>query len=216
MNQEEILQAVADYVEQKMTGEGSGHDWWHIVRVQKMAQKIALNEGGNSFICQLATLVHDLVDDKLVVDEATGLAEVRNLLAEKGVPQLQIEEVLTIIQGVSYKAGTQNHLVLSLEGQIVQDADRLDAIGAIGIARTMAYSGYKNRIIHDPTVPIREEMTLEEYRSHQGTAIAHFYEKLLKLTSLMHTDTAKKFAQGRHQFLKTYLEQFEAEWEGMR
>ncbi len=321
MNQEEILQAVADYVEQKMTGEGSGHDWWHIVRVQKMAQKIALNEGGNSFICQLAALVHDLVDDKLVVDEAAGLAEVSHLLAgkgvpqpqieevltiiqrisykagtqnhlvlslegqivqdadrldaivaigiartmtysgyknriiheggnsficqlaalvhdlvddklvmdeaaglaevshllaEKGVPQLQIEEVLTIIQRISYKAGTQNHLVLSLEGQIVQDADRLDAIGAIGIARTMAYSGYKNRIIHDPTVPIREEMTLEEYRSHQGTAIAHFYEKLLKLTNLMHTDTAKKFAQGRHQFLKTYLEQFEAEWEGRR
>ena len=181
-----------------------------------MAQRLALVEGGNPFICQLAALVHDLVDDKLVADEATVLAEVEELLLQNALPTNQIEEVLDIIQGISYKGGIQHQRVLSLEGQIVQDADRLDAIGAIGIARTMAYSGHKNRIIHDPKCSIRKEMSLEEYRSHQGTAIAHFYEKLLKLKDLMNTKMAKKLAQERHQFLELYLEQFEAEWEGRR
>lgn len=216
MKEERILQAVSDFVEQRTTGEGSGHDWWHIVRVQKMAQRLALVEGGNPFICQLAALVHDLVDDKLVADEATALAEVEELLLQNALPTNQIEEVLDIIQGISYKGGIQHQRVLSLEGQIVQDADRLDAIGAIGIARTMAYSGHKNQIIHDPKCSIRKEMSLEEYRSHQGTAIAHFYEKLLKLKDLMNTKMAKKLAQERHQFLELYLEQFEAEWEGRR
>lgn len=216
MTKEEILQAVAQYVEQVMSGEGSGHDWWHIVRVRNMAERLALAEGADTFICQLAALVHDLADDKLVADEAEGLAQVRQLLAENSVSQKDIEQVMTIIQNMSYKGGSQHHQTLSLEGQVVQDADRLDAIGAIGIARTMAYSGNKNRIIHDPTIGVREEMTLEEYRSNQGSAIAHFYEKLLKLKDLMNTETAKKLAQGRHDFLERYLEQFYAEWDARR
>ena len=214
MKEENILQEVAAYVEQKLSGEGSGHDWWHIARVRKMAEKLALAEGGNPFICQLAALVHDLVDDKLVADEKLAMAEVRDLLTRLGVSLDQTDQVLAIIQAISYKGGSQNHLVLSLDAQIVQDADRLDAIGAIGIARTMAYSGYHGRVIHDPEVAARQNMTLEQYRSHQGTAITHFYEKLLLLKDLMNTKTAKDLAKGRHAFLEAYLEQFYAEWEG--
>ena len=214
MKEEKILQEVATYVERKLSGEGSGHDWWHIVRVRKLAEKLALAEGGDSFICQLAALVHDLVDDKLVADEGLALAEVRDLLTRVGVAANQTDQVLTIIQSISYKGGSQNHLDLTLEGQIVQDADRLDAMGAIGVARTMAYSGHHQRIIHDPEVAVRQNMTLDQYRSHQGTAITHFYEKLLLLKDLMNTKTAKDLAKGRHAFLEAYLEQFYAEWEG--
>ena len=214
MKEENILLEVATYVEQKLSGEGSGHDWWHIVRVRNMAKNLALAEGGDSFICQLAALVHDLVDDKLVADEGLALTEVRDLLTRLGVRSDQTDQVLAIIQAISYKGGSQNHLDLTLEGQIVQDADRLDAMGAIGVARTMAYSGYHGRVIHDPEVAVRQNMTLEEYRSHQGTAITHFYEKLLLLKDLMNTKTAQELAKGRHAFLEAYLDQFFAEWDG--
>ena len=213
MKEENILLEVATYVEQKLSGEGSGHDWWHIVRVRNMAKNLALAEGGDSFICQLAALVHDLVDDKLVADEGLALAEVRDLLIRLGVKSDQTDQVLAIIQAISYKGGSQNHLDLTLEGQIVQDADRLDAMGAIGVARTMAYSGYHGRVIHDPEVAVRQNMTLEEYRSQQGTAITHFYEKLLLLKDLMNTKTAQELAKRRHAFMEAYLEQFFAEWE---
>ena len=216
MKEENILLEVATYVEQKLSGEGSGHDWWHIVRVRNMAKNLALAEGGDSFICQLAALVHDLVDDKLVADEELALAEVRDLLTRVGVAANQTDQVLAIIQAISYKGGSQNHLDLTLEGQIVQDADRLDAMGAIGVARTMAYSGYHGRVIHDPEVAVRQNMTLEEYRSHQGTAITHFYEKLLLLKDLMNTKTAQELAKRRHAFMEAYLEQFFAEWDGQR
>ena len=216
MKEENILLEVATYVEQKLSGEGSGHDWWHIVRVRNMAKNLALAEGGDSFICQLAALVHDLVDDKLVADEGLALTEVRDLLTRLGVRSDQTDQVLAIIQAISYKGGSQNHLDLTLEGQIVQDADRLDAMGAIGVARTMAYSGYHGRVIHDPEVAVRQNMTLEEYRSHQGTAITHFYEKLLLLKDLMNTKTAQELAKGRHAFLEAYLDQFFAEWDGQR
>ena len=216
MKEENILLEVATYVEQKLSGEGSGHDWWHIVRVRNMAKNLALAEGGDSFICQLAALVHDLVDDKLVADEGLALTEVRDLFTRLGVRSDQTDQVLAIIQAISYKGGSQNHLDLTLEGQIVQDADRLDAMGAIGVARTMAYSGYHGRVIHDPEVAVRQNMTLEEYRSHQGTAITHFYEKLLLLKDLMNTKTAQELAKRRHAFMEAYLEQFFAEWDGQR
>lgn len=215
MTREDILQTTADFVEERLSGEGSGHDWWHIVRVRQLAQTIAQQEGANSFICQMAALLHDLADEKIAGSEEAGLALVDEFLENQDVTLVERAEILVIIKGISYKGGT-NPQPLSLEGQVVQDADRLDAIGAIGIARTMAYSGNKNRIIHDPAVLAREEMTLEEYRSNQGTAIQHFYEKLLKLKDLMNTQTGKELAQGRHAFLEAYLEQFYAEWDGKR
>lgn len=216
MTELEILQKTAQYVEEKLTGEGSGHDWWHIVRVRQMAERLALEEGANSFICQMAALVHDLADEKVAGSEEAGLAEVHQLLDSLGLSDHQTQEILTIIQNISYKGGTLRDVSLTLEGQIVQDADRLDAIGAIGVARTMVFSGHKQRPIHDPQVAVREQMTLEEYRSNQGTAISHFYEKLLKLKDLMNTQTAKRLAQGRHDFLELYLEQFFAEWNAER
>ncbi|MGT2754528.1 HD domain-containing protein [Streptococcus ovis] len=216
MTESEILQKTAHYVEEKLTGEGSGHDWWHIVRVRQMAERLAVEEGANSFICEMAALVHDLADEKVAGSEEAGLAEVHRLLDSLGLSDHQTQEILMIIQGISYKGGTLRDVPLTLEGKIVQDADRLDAIGAIGIARTMVFSGHKQRPIHDPQVAVREQMTLEEYRSNQGTAISHFYEKLLKLKDLMNTETAKRLAQGRHEFLESYLEQFYAEWEARR
>ena len=215
MIDEERLQIAADYVEEKLAGEGSGHDWWHIVRVRNLAARIAQAEGGNHFICQMAALLHDLADEKVAGSEAAGLREVKNLLETLELSKEQVAEIMEIVSGISYKGG-HNHRALSLEGQIVQDADRLDALGAIGIARTMAYSGNKNRIIHDPTLPVREQMSLEEYRAQKGSAITHFYEKLLKLKDLMNTQTARKIAQGRHEFLDIYLKQFYAEWDGER
>ncbi|HFI0446996.1 TPA: HD domain-containing protein [Streptococcus suis] len=216
MDQTQIVQNVAKYVEEKMTGEGSGHDWWHIVRVRNMAERIAEAEGGNLFICQIAALVHDLADDKLVDDEKQALQAIRQLLSHQGCSESDIEAIMDIIQNMSFKGGQAHQRTLSLEGKIVQDADRLDAIGAIGIARTMAYSGNKNRVIHNPNLKVREDMTVEEYRSTNGSAITHFYEKLLKLKDLMNTVTGKKLARGRHDFLELYLQQFYQEWDGKR
>lgn len=216
MDQAQIVQNVAKYVEEKMTGEGSGHDWWHIVRVRNMAERIAEAEGGNLFICQIAALVHDLADDKLVDDEKQALEAIRQLLSHQGCSESDIEAIMDIIQNMSFKGGQAHQRTLSLEGKIVQDADRLDAIGAIGIARTMAYSGNKNRVIHNPNLKVREDMTVEEYRSTNGSAITHFYEKLLKLKDLMNTETGKNLAQGRHDFLELYLQQFYQEWDGKR
>lgn len=212
MDKEKILEATCHFVKNALEHETSGHDWWHIVRVTKTALTIAEKEKADTFICEMAALLHDMADSKLT-DEATGLAQVRCFLNEQGVPASTIKEILSIMQGISYKDG-HNPVKLSLAGQIVQDADRLDAIGAIGVARTMAYSGNKGRLIHDPAMKSRENITLEDYRNGEDTAIMHFYEKLLKLKDLMNTAEGKRLAQGRHQFMLNYLEQFDAEWDG--
>ncbi|MHB9781761.1 HD domain-containing protein [Streptococcus sp. 10F2] len=211
-----ILEKARTFVFQELAGEASGHDWWHIHRVTQNAITIAKQEGADLFICELAALLHDIADAKFNESEAVGLQIVQNWLTTNGVSASDSEHILHIIQYMSFKGGTQSHVSLSLEGQIVQDADRLDALGAIGIARTMAYSGHFGRPIHDPTRKPREQLSLEEYRNGQDTAIMHFYEKLLKLKDLMNTTHAKKMAQGRHQFLEAYLEQFYAEWAAER
>lgn len=211
-----ILEKARTYVFQELKDEASGHDWWHIHRVTQNALKIAKQEGADLFICELAALLHDIVDAKLNESEAAGLQKVQDWLIRNGVSPNDRDHILHIIQYMSFKGGTQSHISLSLEGQVVQDADRLDALGAIGIARTMAYSGHAGRPIHDPERKPREQLSLEDYRSGQDTAIMHFYEKLLKLKDGMNTAYAKKLAQGRHQFLETYLEQFYAEWEAER
>lgn len=210
-----VLDKVAKVVEGLLTDEPSGHDWWHIVRVTNLAKHLAASEAANSFICQLASLVHDLIDDKLPPDRAIGLEGVTHLLLSYGVSEQELAQVVLIISTMSYKAGTGSQMT-SLEGQIVQDADRLDALGAIGIARTMAYSGHHGRLIHHPDMMARQNLTLADYRSGKDTAIMHCHEKLLTLKDLMNTQTAKKLAEQRHAFLETYLEVFFAEWEGKR
>ena len=208
-----ILKQVSDYVQQKLENEGSGHDWYHIERVLQHARTIAKEENANLFICEAAALVHDLADDKIASTEADGLNEVEELLSE--VSDSDREHIIEIISTISFKGGNRPP-VKTLEAQVVQDADRLDAIGAIGIARTFVYAGSKGELIYDPAIKPREKLTTNSYRNEQSTAINHFYEKLLNLRDLMNTDTGKVLANQRHQFMESFLSQFNDEWYGRR
>lgn len=213
---EDILQATEAFVREILACEASGHDWWHIVRVRNMARTLATEEGADVFLCELAALLHDVADEKIAGSEAAGLAQVKDWLDSQSVSADDAVHILDILRTMSFKSHLAGQQTTSLEGQIVQDADRLDALGAIGIARTMAYSGNKGRLIHDPEKAAREELTVANYRSGEDTAILHFYEKLLKLKDLMNTETARKMAQERHDFMEQYLAQFYAEWDGKR
>ncbi|EFR44663.1 HD domain-containing protein [Streptococcus pseudoporcinus] len=214
-NQASILAQTAEWVKAKLAGEASGHDWWHIVRVVNSTKKIAEIEGADPFICQMAALLHDMADEKLTADPQAADQEVADFLLSKKLSADDIAEILYITRHISFKAGKGQKLA-SLSARIVQDADRLDAIGAIGIARCMAYSGYKGRLIHDPERQARTHLTVAQYRNGQDTAIMHFYEKLLLLKDSMNTDFGRQLAQQRHQFLELYLEEFYAEWDGLR
>ncbi|WP_124057406.1 HD domain-containing protein [Vaginisenegalia massiliensis] len=213
-NQEQLLDQLCQQMKQVFCQESSGHDWWHLERVSRMAKKLALSEGADPFICQVAALVHDYVDDKLFADVASQENQLKIILDQHGLTSTQIEQIMDIIQSVSYKGGFQTRPLTSLEAKVVQDADRLDALGAIGIARTMAYSGAKGRVIHDPTILVHQVESLADYRSGQDTAILHFYQKLLHLKDLMNTPTAYRVAEQRHHFLEAFLNQFYREWEG--
>lgn len=214
-NQESILAQTAEWVKAKLADETSGHDWWHIVRVVNTTKTIAEIEGADLFICQMAALLHDMADEKLNVDPKAADQEIVDFLQSKDLSADEIADILYITRHISFKAGKGQKLT-SLSARIVQDADRLDAIGAIGIARCMAYSGHKGRLIHDPERQARTNLTVEQYRNGQDTAIMHFYEKLLLLKDDMNTDFGRQLAQQRHQFLELYLEEFYAEWDGLR
>lgn len=213
MNKQAIVADTKQMVKDKLKNEGTGHDWYHIERVWKMASKLAEKEQANSFIVELSALLHDLIDDKLVKDKGQALQEVEYWLEGAGVSTSDADRIMDIIQSISFKGGNGRKLT-SLEAQIVQDADRLDAIGAIGIARCFAYAGSKGDLLFNPELIVREEMTEKEYREGQSSAIHHFYEKLLKLKDLMNTETAKEMAAERHAFMEDYLMQFFEEWEG--
>lgn len=215
MKQQEQLKAMEQYAKRVLSSDTSGHDWSHIERVVNTTKTIAKAEGADLFICEAAALLHDVIDDKIVQDPAVALKELKKFLTSIEVAPEEIEAIESIITRMSFKNHQENH-ELSLEGRVVQDADRLDAIGAIGIARVMCYSGSTGRPIHRPNMKPRENLTPEEYRNGESTAIMHFYEKLLKLKDLMNTDYGKKLAKGRHAFLEMYLEQFYAEWDGKR
>lgn len=214
MTQETIIREAEVFVKSILGDDSSGHDWWHIDRVRNLALRIAREENANLFICELAALLHDIADDKLNESDSLGVKRVSDWLSDKDVSESEKSSILDIILNMSFKAGLNKDKVLSLEGQIVQDADRLDAIGAIGISRTMVYAGSKGNLIHVPSTKIRTEMTLEEYRQQESTAIAHFYEKLLLLKDLMNTATAKSLAEKRHGFMEEFLDEFYAEWDG--
>ncbi|WP_248924881.1 HD domain-containing protein [Paenibacillus hamazuiensis] len=210
-----VLEAAARYARETLENDASGHDWWHIYRVDRLAETIANAEGADVFVCRLAALLHDIADEKLCGDEAEGLRAVRRWLDAHRVDAASADHVIGIISSMSFKGGGRPPM-RTLEGRVVQDADRLDAIGAVGIARVFAYTGAKGRPIHVPGIEARERMTKDEYRSTGGTAINHFYEKLLKLKDLMNTDYAKRLAEGRHRQLEQYLACFYEEWEGIR
>ncbi|WP_368645560.1 HD domain-containing protein [Alkalibacterium putridalgicola] len=213
MYNETIINDTKEMVRGKLLNEGTGHDWYHIERVWKTAVTLAEKEKANRFIVELAALLHDLIDDKLVSNKDEAVQEVMYWLEGVGVTSKDSERILEIIETISFKGGNSKKLH-TLEAQIVQDADRLDAIGAIGIARCFAYAGSKGDPLFDPELSVREKMTEEEYRKGKSSAVHHFYEKLLKLKDLMNTGAAREMAEERHAFMEDYLTHFFNEWEG--
>ncbi|MFE5388880.1 HD domain-containing protein [Bacillus thuringiensis] len=211
MTKQEKIQKTITFVKHILEKDASGHDWYHIERVHKLAISLSEQEGGNRFIIEMAALLHDVADEKLNESEEEGMKKVSDWLEELYVEEEESKHVLHIIANMSYKGGHGGTLE-SLEGEIVQDADRLDALGAIGIARTFAYGGAKGRLMYDPTIPPREEMTKEEYRKNNDPSLNHFYEKLLKLKDLMNTNAAKQEAEVRHRYMEQFIEQFMKEW----
>lgn len=216
--QHEIIKQTEQFVFQLLERDASGHDWWHIHRVRNLALQMAAEEPAevNSFICEMAALLHDVPDEKLNKTPEAGEKKVKDWLNKLSLPEEEKEVILFIVLNLSYKGGTNKVELTSIEGKLVQDADRLDAIGAIGIARTMAFSGSRGRLIHDPSKKPRENLSYDEYRSGEDTAIMHFYEKLLKLKNTMNTQTGKAVAEKRHQFMEQFLEEFYLEWDGLK
>lgn len=210
------IDQVIFYVREELKNAESGHDWFHIERVYRNALNIAAKEGDvNLTVVKLIALLHDIADSKFNNgDESLGPLKARNLLSSLSFDEIVIEHVVEGIENISFKGGNFDQRFKSKELDIVQDADRLDAIGAIGIARTFNYGGYKNHVLYDPTVDPVFGMSKEEYKKHQGTTINHFYEKLLRLKDLMNTEAGKELAENRHKFMEIYLAQFYSEWEG--
>ena len=210
-----IIDKTCKFVEDKLSGDGSGHDWWHIFRVWTLAKKIAVEEKAQVEIVELGALLHDIADWKFHDgDDSIGPAIAREFLNSHNVQTKISDSVVEIISTVSYKGAGVATPMKTLEGKIVQDADRLDAIGALGIARTFAYGGYKNRLIYHPDEkPVLHE-SYEDYKKNEGHTINHFYEKLLLLKERMNTNTGKRIAEGRHKFMQSFLDQFYREWDG--
>jgi uncharacterized protein len=212
-----IITDTAFFVQQELAHAEGGHDWFHIQRVFNNAKTICASEQANTVVVELAALLHDIADSKFHQgDETIGPAKARKWLEEQSLDPMLIDHVVAIIENVSYKGGATERTHESIELDIVQDADRLDAIGAIGIARTFNYGGFKNRVIHDPNIPPHLNMTKQEYKSSSAPTINHFYEKLLRLKDLMNTTTGKKMAQARHDYMEAFLDQFHSEWDGKR
>lgn len=211
----EIIKTTADFVKVTLEDAEGGHDWFHTERVWKNAKLIAETEAVDLFVVELAALLHDIADAKFHDgDESIGAKKARNFLEAYGLEEIVIAHVEQIILNISFKGGNTLPKFYSQEFAVVQDADRLDALGAIGIARTFNYGGFKNRALYNPAIPPQMNMTSEEYRKSTAPTINHFYEKLLLLKDRMHTETAKKIAENRHHFMEMFLEQFYQEWEG--
>lgn len=204
---------IAKSVEELSKNDSSGHDWWHIYRVVNLAKHIGEKEGVDLHLVETAALLHDLDDWKLSSSNQEGLPIARSLLLENGASKDFIERVLAIINEVSFKGAGVETKPSSIEAMVVQDADRLDAIGAIGIARTFAYGGHKNQPLHNPNLKPNLHKDFEEYKKTRTSTINHFYEKLLLLKDRLNTTTAKQLAVKRHQFMEQFLEQFYTEWD---
>jgi len=205
------------YVKQELAGAEAGHDWFHIERVYKNALQILQDEPANQEVVILGALLHDIADSKFHNgNEDIGPEKADVFMTSIGIDEEVKNHVVKIIQNISFKGGNFQQQFSSLELNIVQDADRLDALGAIGVARAFHFGGFHNRIIYDPMEKPRMDMSKEEYKKHIGTTINHFDEKLLRLKDMMNTPAGRKIAEHRHQFMKQFLEQFYAEWNGER
>ena len=215
MNYEEIITKTVTYVQSELPHAEGGHDWHHIHRVWNTAKEIAAHESCNMLVVELAALLHDIADSKFHGgDEEIGPRKATEFLSSINVDDNTISHVADIIRNISFKGGKTEKSHSSIELDIVQDADRLDAIGAIGIARAFSYGGFKGRAFYDPSIPPNLNMSKEEYKNSSAPTINHFYEKLLLLKDKMNTATGKKMALQRHEFMLSYLEQFYKEWDG--
>jgi uncharacterized protein len=217
MNDAEIIEKTIAYVRQELENAEGGHDWFHIQRVFRNTLLIAKEENVDVLTVSLAALLHDIADAKFHGgNEKVGPQKARAFLKTLGIPGEVRNHVITIIRNVSYKNSLEKRQEKfdSPELQVVQDADRLDALGAIGIARAFSYGGYAGRKLYDPEIPPNPKMSKAEYKKNTGPTINHFYEKLLLLRDLMHTNTGRKLAEHRHQFMLEYLEEFFQEWKG--
>jgi len=206
------LTAIQTYALQRLAQDHSGHGSDHLERVNRLAKRLALAEGADLNLTLAAAWLHDVIDDKLMADPIKAHQDLADQLTELRVSPAAQREIFDIIDHMSFSKSMDGAQKLSLEGQIVQDADRLDAIGAIGIARALYYSGHVGEAIYDPELPPREHLTKEQYRNQPGTAINHFYEKLFKLADLMNTVAAKELAARRTAVMHEFVDQFKAEW----
>jgi len=208
MDIQSIIEKTEQFVKKRFSTEGSGHDWFHVDRVRKMALRIGKQEGCDLFLTEMAALLHDLDDWKLNDTDDQLLSGTTQWLQKMGVAGPVSLQIIRIIEEVSFKGAGIETPVGSMESAVVQDADRLDAIGAIGIARTFAYGGHKSRLIYDPEITPVLHQNFQDYKNNQAPTINHFYEKLLLLKDRMNTETARQIAQERHQFMEEYLNRF--------
>ena len=213
MLSESVFDSAKDYIRTLFEGDGSGHDYFHSIRVHDIAVTISQTEGGDIDIIRLAALLHDVDDRKLF--DSKDYDNARSFMTDNGIPEDMQDRVLHVISQISFK-GKDSIVPDTLEGKIVQDADRLDAIGAIGIGRAFAYGGSRGRPMHVPGEGFLQDMDAETYYNHENTTINHFYEKLLLLKNMMNTSTAREMADGRHRFMESFLDEFYAEWDGTR
>ena len=217
MDKEKIIEKTKEFVRNKLEGEGSGHDWWHIYRVYNIAISIAKaeNKEVDIFVVKLGALLHDIADWKFNNGDTNVGANIsKDFLQSLKVDNETINHVADIVKNISFKGVGEIASMKTLEGMIVQDGDRLDAIGAIGIARTFAYGGHDSREMYNPDINPENHETFEQYKNSKGTTINHFYEKLLLLKDLMNTEAGRKYAKKRHKFMEEYLKEFYEEWNG--
>jgi len=212
MDKSDIVEKTGKYVKGRLEGESSGHDWWHVLRVMRIATHITEKEGADLYIVQMSALLHDLDDWKFSKDGEAGTKEAREWLESVDEDPATIEQICSIIEGISFKGAGVETPMRSLEGKVVQDADRLDAIGAVGIGRTFAYGGHKRLEMHDPNLRPRLHQSFEEYKESKSTTVNHFHEKLMLLKDRMNTETGKNMAKERHAFLELFLQRFLDEW----
>jgi len=213
MDRIKLINDTANFVKTVLGNDSSGHDWWHIHRVRALALQIAKAEGADLFVVEMAALLHDVDDWKIVGGDTIGQKS-RDWLNKNGVEKSMAVKICSVIDGVSFKGAKVSTFTNDLECAVLQDADRLDAIGAIGIARTFAYGGSRGRILYDPEVSPVMHTNFEDYKKGDGPTINHFYEKLLLLKDLMQTESGRFHALQRHEYMTRFLEQFYTEWNG--
>jgi uncharacterized protein len=217
MTSKALIETTKTFVKKELTNAEGGHDWFHILRVFNNALLISKNENVDMLVVALGALLHDIADSKFHQgDETVGPKKAREFLFKHDVDSIVIEHVVKIIENISFKGGNEAQKFRSSELDVIQDADRLDAIGAIGIARCFNYGGFNNRMLFNPAIKPNLKMTKEEYKASTTPTINHFYEKLLLLKDKMNTKTGRQIAEKRHQFMELYLDQFYAEWDGKK